>query len=79
MEIVKGLIVKSIAGHDKGGFFVVTDVQNGYATICDGKRRSIDKQKNKKLIHLSPTTETICQTTMETNREIRKALRKYNA
>ncbi len=78
MNIVKGMIVKSKAGHDSGGFFIVTSVTGGFATICDGKRRSIEKQKRKKLIHLCPTEEIVGLDTIKTNREIKRLLHKYN-
>ena len=39
MEIVRGLVVRSSAGHDKGGFFAVINTENDYAFISDGKCR----------------------------------------
>ena len=47
MDIRRGIVVKSAAGHDKGGFFTVLESDDVYAVICDGKRRSLEKPKKK--------------------------------
>ncbi len=48
----RGTIVKSLAGHDKGTHFIVLWSDNEYAIIADGKRKTIEKPKKKKLKHL---------------------------
>ena len=73
MTITKGSIVRAKAGRDKDNFFVVLRVEAGFAFIADGKRRKVEKPKQKKLIHLAPTQKTLTET-MDTNRKIRKAL-----
>ncbi len=50
-----GDMVISHMGHDKGNFFIVTEVDNTYVTICDGKTRKADKKKKKKIKHVKPT------------------------
>ena len=77
MEIVRGLVVRSAAGHDKGGFFVILAFDGKYAVICDGKRRSLIKPKKKKAIHLFVTNKVLPEKSMETNREIRNALKPF--
>lgn len=77
MEIVKGLVVRSAAGHDKGDFFVVLACDNNYAMICDGKHRPLEKTKKKKFKHLFVTKTVVPEESMATNREIRKALRPF--
>ncbi|MDR1253923.1 MAG: hypothetical protein LBJ95_02775 [Oscillospiraceae bacterium] len=77
MEIVKGLIVRSAAGRDKDNFFVVADCDSLYAYICDGKCRPISKLKKKKKKHLFVTNTLIDESSMESNRDIRKALSKF--
>ena len=47
MEFVRGLVVRAAAGRDEGGFFTVLSAENGYAVICDGKRRSLSHPKRK--------------------------------
>ena len=34
-------IVRSLAGHDRGGLFCVLDTDGPYLLLCDGKRRFI--------------------------------------
>ena len=77
MTIQKGSVVRALAGRDKDGFFVVLGVEDSYALIADGKRRRIQSPKRKKLIHLAPTN-TVYQGSIETNPQLRKALRDYN-
>ena len=69
MDFVRGLVVRAAAGRDKDGFFTVLSAENGYAVICDGKRRSLSHPK-----HLFPTAVVLGEGSLQTNREIRKAL-----
>lgn len=77
MEILTGQIVRSLAGHDKGDFQIVVAVDGVYALLCDGKRRSREKPKRKKLKHLAPTKTVICENLLKTNRQIRAVLRQF--
>ncbi len=79
MDFVRGLVVRSAAGRDKDGFFTVLEADAGFALICDGRRRSLDHPKRKKLKHLCPTRTVLAEGSMQTNREIRGALREFNA
>ena len=40
MEISKSDIIISLAGRDKGKFFYVIDVEEGYVLLADGSGRS---------------------------------------
>lgn len=73
-----GQIVRSIAGRDKNTFFVITYVQGSYAVICDGKHRPVEKQKRKKLIHLSKTNYTVNLDEIKTNKEFKRVLHRFN-
>lgn len=75
--MTKGQIVRSIAGHDKNDFFVVMDIDGQYATICDGKHRPVQRMKRKKLKHLSMTKTIVDIDQVQTNREIRRAIRLF--
>ena len=77
MQIRKGSVVKSKAGHDKGYFFVVVDLNSEYAVICDGKHRPLEKTKKKKFKHLFATNTVLSKDLLETNRKIRKELSKF--
>ncbi len=52
MDFVRGLVVRAIAGRDKGGFFVVLEAGGDFAVICNGGRRCLPRPKRKKLLHL---------------------------
>ncbi len=77
MDFVRGLIVKSAAGHDKGGFFVVLEAAGGFAVICDGRRRSLGHPKRKSVKHLFPTRRALPDDLMKTDRGIRRALSEF--
>ncbi len=78
MEINKGQIVKSAAGHDKGLFFVVLGIEGGFALIADGKSRKLEKPKRKSIKHLK-YTNTVSDTDNLTNKKLRSVLNSYNS
>ena len=55
--IVKGMFARSLAGHDKGRMYVISDVQEPYVFLVDGKIRTANRPKKKKLIHVQPDYE----------------------
>lgn len=79
MEITVGQVVKALAGRDKGRFFLVLDIDKGYALIADGKTRLLEKPKRKNIKHLALTKTILPVEEMATNRKIRKALSPFNA
>ena len=58
MDISKSDIIESLAGRDKGKFFYVMDVEEGYVLIADGKGRKLENPKRKKLKHVRRVTRT---------------------
>jgi ribosomal protein L14E/L6E/L27E len=53
--LVPGQIVRSVAGHDKGGiFFVIKNIDDDYVLVADGDLRRIEKPKKKNIRHLQP-------------------------
>ena len=44
--------MRSLAGHDKGELFVILDVQGEYLILSDGKYRTVEKPKRKKIKHV---------------------------
>jgi len=56
----RGALVKSLAGHDEGGTFVIIEVVDGnYVRVADGKTRKIAKSKLKKVKHVKPINAKI--------------------
>ena len=77
MEVRRGQIMRSLAGHDKGDFQTVLRVEGVFAYVADGKRRKLESPKKKKLMHLAPTGTVLSEESLSTNRQIRTALAKY--
>ncbi len=50
-----GQLVYSKNGRDKGYPFFITGTEGEYVYICDGKRRTLDKPKKKKIKHVQIT------------------------
>lgn len=78
MEIEKGMIVKSIAGHDKNRFYVVVKIKDNRAYIADGKKRVLESPKAKNFIHLKVTKTIVDLKEVETNKKLRKFLHRFN-
>ena len=54
MILEKGQLVRSIAGHDKGEYFLVYQIiDDNFVLIVNGKTRKLEKPKLKKIKHLS--------------------------
>jgi len=62
-----GQIVFSKSGRDKGFAFIIVELgvnsgkasETEYVYLCDGKRRTLDKPKKKKIKHLQPTSHVV--------------------
>ncbi|RKD32704.1 KOW domain-containing RNA-binding protein [Lacrimispora algidixylanolytica] len=52
MELEVGLLVQSIAGHDKGSYFFIFKEEAEYIYLVDGKYRCLDRPKKKKKKHV---------------------------
>ncbi len=78
MEVKRGTIVRSLAGHDKGDFQVIIDFNDEYVKVCDGKYRPLERPKNKKFIHVKLTNTVINEDSLKTNRSIKAAIRAFD-
>ena len=54
MEVKKGMLAISKAGHDKDSWYVVLYIEGNYAYLVNGKTKTMDAPKKKKLMHLQP-------------------------
>ena len=79
MEIKRGTVVRSRAGHDAGLFMAVLETDGRSALTADGKTRTIISPKRKNLLHLSPTAAVLSDEEMESDSSLRKALRRFQA
>lgn len=78
MEIKCGMVVKSIAGHDKDRFFLVVNLNEKRAYIVDGKKRLLASPKAKNSIHLKVTRNVVDLFKYDTDKKIRQLLHDYN-
>ena len=79
-------IVRSLAGHDRGGLFCVLDTDVPYLLLCDGKRRKLENPKRKKAVHTAPAGDFQHPVLDQlrtggnlSNRDIRRALAAFRA
>jgi len=78
MIIERGVVVCSLAGHDKNRFYCVVELRDGgKALIADGRMRKLEKPKLKNLKHLGATTTILDLETVKTNKSLHAALRKF--
>lgn len=78
MQIVEGMIVKSLSGHDKNRYYLVIYKENNIAYIADGKRRKLNKLKRKNIKHLNPTKTIIDTDLYKTDKALRNLLWEWN-
>ena len=76
MEAKLGMVVRSIAGHDRGNFLVITAIEDDFAYIADGKERKLDSPKKKRLKHLR-FTNTVIDTDNLTDKGLRRFISDY--
>ena len=76
MEFVKGKVLVSAAGHDKGDLLAVTGFDGKRVFLTDGKHHGLEKPKAKNPKHVRETQYVLSEHSMATNRSIRKQLNK---
>ncbi len=74
MEIKTGSLVRSKAGHDKGDLLYVVKLEKNTVWVSDGRQRPLEKPKKKNPKHLSPTSLTVSDEEVQTDRGLRKTL-----
>ena len=86
MELKTGMLVESRAGHDKGELYIVTDMDNEFVYVCDGKIRTVDRPKKKKEKHVakkSGVPEIIAEKLIDrkpvTNEDIKRVIKLWRS
>jgi hypothetical protein len=79
--MIRGTIVFSKKGRDKGRAMVVLESDGEYLTLADGKLRTLEKPKRKKQKHVQPTNTQVnlqpsCGRALQ-DADIRKAIRDF--
>ena len=77
MDIVKGVVVKAVAGRDAGRYFVVLKFDDGFVWISDGKTRKLETPKKKNTKHLI-ITDTVTDINEITNKKLKMYLDRFN-
>lgn len=54
-----GQFAVSKAGHDKGSLYVVVAQEDEYVFLCDGKTKTLENPKKKRVKHIQPVKETV--------------------
>ena len=75
MELVKGSVVISKAGRDKGYYLAVMSITDDGVYVCDGKERPVERPKKKNPLHLATTRYVLTEEQTATNRSLNKALK----
>lgn len=70
----RGSVVVSLRGRDSKRLMAVLEVECNQALVADGRLRPIEKPKRKNPRHLAPTGAVLDETSMATNRNLRRAL-----
>lgn len=52
MDVMRGDVVRSLAGHDKGALFCVLDTDGDFLLLADGKERKLTSPKRKRRKHV---------------------------
>ena len=48
----RGMLAKSLAGHDKGSLYMIIDIDEKYVYLADGRYKTLDKLKKKNKQHV---------------------------
>ena len=80
-EFKVGGYVLSTAGHDRGEYYVILQLDDEYAYLVDGRIRTLNRPKKKKQKHITALVETdqvliekVIQQTVK-NEEIKRAIK----
>lgn len=73
MDLIKGTVVISKAGRDKGRALAVVGGEDGYVLVADGKERPLGRPKRKNPLHLAATKKTV-ETEGISDKALRRAL-----
>ena len=78
MDLVKGSVVISKAGRDKGYYLAVMSITDDGVYVCDGKERPVERPKKKNPLHLAKTRFVLSEENTATNRSLKKALKEIS-
>lgn len=85
-EKMTGQFAVSKAGHDKDNLYIVVAQEGEFVFLCDGRTKTPEKPKKKKLKHIQPIKRTVDEELLQKLQtggkvypeEIRYAIKQYN-
>lgn len=79
MDFVKGRLVRSKAGRDKGRTLAVLAVDGQMLLVADGRLRRLQQPKRKKLRHVAPTATVVDKEVLQSDQLLSAAIAAYDA
>lgn len=73
----KGMLARSKAGHDAGKVYVIMDVDDAYVYLADGRIRTSERPKKKKIKHIQ-LIEREYNVSSADDAQIRRIIKEYN-
>ena len=74
-ELKEGMLVKSLAGHDKGRIYVISRGDGEYVYLLDGDRRILGQEKKKNRRHVQ-LIKVMCPLPLS-DEKIKETIKKY--
>ena len=71
---LRGQVIKSTAGRDKGYLMAVVSADESFVYVSDGKERRLANPKRKNPKHIWLMSETLTDQQMNSDKALRKAL-----
>ncbi|MGN0158231.1 MAG: hypothetical protein ACI39W_03670 [Brotaphodocola sp.] len=72
-----GCPARSLAGHDKGEYFIILSDEGGFAALADGRLRTVAKPKWKRKKHIQIGKQQLIADFPVTDEIIRRELKNY--
>ncbi|MDO4474151.1 MAG: KOW domain-containing RNA-binding protein [Eubacteriales bacterium] len=74
-ECKVGMLVRSLAGHDKTNIYVIMKADDAYVYLADGKIRKMNRLKKKKRKHIEILDKMCDVTELMNDTQIRKIIK----
>lgn len=74
MKLQTGSIVMSAAGRDKGSYFCVVELKDGFCFLRDGSIHKLEKPKRKNIKHVINTPNVLQSEALQVNKHLKKAI-----
>lgn len=76
-EVKVGMLARSLAGHDKSNIYVIMKTDDAYVYLADGKIRTLDHLKKKKVKHIEVLDKMYDVAEFVNDAQIRKIIKEF--